>query len=122
METANGRQEKSRNFPCTPVCDYPQRRHKMTKAIWKGVILAESDHTKVVEGNHYFPAESVNMEYLQKSDTRSTCPWKGTASYFTIKVNGYSNRDAAWVYPKTSEAARDIANHVAFWRGVSIQD
>ena len=94
----------------------------MPKAIWNGVVLAESDRTKVVEGNHYFPPDSINRDYFVESSTKTTCPWKGTAGYFTIKVNGQENRDAAWVYPTPKEAAKNIANYVAFWRGVRVVD
>jgi uncharacterized protein (DUF427 family) len=92
------------------------------KAIWKDKIIAESDATVVVEGNHYFPSESVNMEFLRPSDTHSTCPWKGLASYYDIVVGDDVNKDAAWYYPETKPAAAEIKNHVAFWRGVRITE
>jgi uncharacterized protein (DUF427 family) len=93
----------------------------MAKAIWNGVVLAESDHTEMVEGNHYFPPESVNREYFQGSDHHSVCPWKGKASYYTIEVNGEVNENAAWYYPEPSEAAKQIKDHVAFWKGVEVE-
>lgn len=90
------------------------------KAIWKGVILAESDRTITVEGNHYFPPECVKKEYLRPSDTQSICPWKGMASYSTVVVGGVENRDAAWYYPHPKEGARQIKEYIAFWKGVQI--
>jgi len=90
------------------------------RAIWNGAILAESDKTIVVEGNHYFPFDSVNREYLQASSIQSTCPWKGQARYYSIQVNGQVNRDAAWYYPSPKPAAAQIKDHVAFWRGVKV--
>ncbi len=91
------------------------------KAIWNGTTLAESDRTVVVEGNHYFPADAVKMEYFKESDTHTTCPWKGLASYYTVAVDGQENSDAAWYYPQPKDAAKQIAGHVAFWRGVKVQ-
>lgn len=90
------------------------------KAIWNGQIIAESDQTKNVEGNQYFPAESVNKEYLSSSDTHTVCHWKGTASYYDVVVDGQVNKDAAWFYPDTSEKAKPIKDYIAFWRGVEI--
>ena len=90
------------------------------KAIWKNVILAESPHTIVVEGNHYFPPQAVNKEYLRESETHTTCPWKGVASYYDIEVDGQINRNAAWYYAQPSAAASRIKDHVAFWRGVKV--
>lgn len=90
------------------------------KAIWKDTIIAESDDTVVVESNHYFPVSAVKMEYMNPSETKSTCPWKGLASYYTISVNGELNIDAAWYYPEPKDAARNIRDHVAFWNGVEI--
>lgn len=90
------------------------------KAIWQGQVIAESDDTVVVEGNHYFPRQSVKGDVLRASDTHTVCPWKGTASYFTLEVGGQQNPDAAWYYPEPKEAARQIAGRVAFWRGVQI--
>ncbi len=94
----------------------------MPKAIWNGTVLAKSKHTKIVEGNHYFPPNSLNKEYFKQSKTRTTCPWKGLASYYNIEVNGQVNKDAAWVYPEPKNAAKNITNHVAFWKGVTIVD
>lgn len=91
------------------------------KAIWNDKIIAESDNTEVVEGNHYFPMDSVKKEYLKESDTTSVCPWKGTASYYTLEVAGKTNKDAAWYYPEPKEAAKQIKNHVAFWKEVTVE-
>ena len=90
------------------------------KAVWNGQTIAESDDTIVIEGNHYFPADSIRQEYLRQSSTRTTCPWKGEASYYSLVVNGEKNEDAAWYYPEPSEIAREIKNRVAFWRGVEV--
>ncbi|MEO9965567.1 MAG: DUF427 domain-containing protein [Reichenbachiella sp.] len=90
------------------------------KAIWNGQVLAESDDTLVVENNHYFPASSINKEYFKPSDTNTTCPWKGVASYYTVEVNGESNADAAWYYPSASDLAKNIEGYVAFWKGVEV--
>ncbi len=92
------------------------------KAIWKNQVLAESNETKVVEGNHYFPMGSINKDFFQSSDTHTVCNWKGTASYFTINVNGELNEDAAWYYPETKTMADPIKNYVAFWKGVQVVD
>lgn len=92
----------------------------MTKAIWNGVVLAESNRTVMVEGNHYFPPESVKMEYFTQTQSHTVCPWKGTASYFRINVDGKENYDAAWSYPDPSHAARSIKGYIAFWRGVQV--
>lgn len=93
----------------------------MARAIWNGTVLAESDHTEMVEGNHYFPVDSVNMEYFKPTNTHTTCPWKGEASYYSVVVNGEENKDAAWYYPEPKAAAKNITNHVAFWRGVKVE-
>ena len=90
------------------------------KATWNGAVLAESDDTVVVEGNHYFPPGSVNLEYFRESETHTVCPWKGTASYYDVVVNGEVNGDAAWYYPQPKDAAKQIKDHVAFWRGVKV--
>ena len=90
------------------------------KAIWNGAVLAESDNTVVVEGNHYFPPASINKDYFQSSDNQTTCPWKGQASYYSVVVDGEENLDAAWYYPDPSDAASQIKDHVAFWKGVEI--
>lgn len=92
------------------------------RAIWKGEVIAESDDTEVVEGNHYFPAASVNAERLTESETRTTCPWKGVASYFNVVVGDDINADAAWHYPEASEAAKRIEGRIAFWRGVEVKE
>ncbi|WDF55037.1 DUF427 domain-containing protein [Mucilaginibacter sp. KACC 22063] len=92
------------------------------KAIWNDQVIAESDNTIVVENNHYFPAESVNKSFLQDSSTHTTCPWKGLASYYTLNVNGRENKDAAWYYPEPKEAAANIKNYVAFWKGVKVTE
>jgi len=93
----------------------------MAKAIWNGKVLAESDTFEVVEGNIYFPAESINMEYFKDSATTSVCPWKGNANYYTIEVDGEVNKDAGWVYREPKSAAKQIKDHVAFWRGVTVE-
>jgi uncharacterized protein (DUF427 family) len=90
------------------------------KAIWNGATLAQSDATVVVEGNHYFPPESIDSAYFVDSETHSTCPWKGEASYRTVKVGDEVNADAAWYYPQPKDAAAEIRDHVAFWRGVEV--
>jgi uncharacterized protein (DUF427 family) len=92
------------------------------KAIWNDQVIAESNDTIVVENNHYFPLESVKAEYLENTDTHTTCPWKGLASYYTLNVNGKQNPDAAWYYPQPKEAANHITNYVAFWKGVKITE
>ncbi|MFC1959761.1 DUF427 domain-containing protein [Chloroflexota bacterium] len=92
------------------------------KAVWNGVILAESDETTVVENNHYFPPEALNREYFKGSPRRTTCPWKGVASYYTVAVNGDENPDAAWTYPDPSPRAEHIKDYVAFWRGVKVSN
>jgi uncharacterized protein (DUF427 family) len=91
------------------------------KATWNGATLAESEDTVVVEGNHYFPADTVRAEYLRDSDTHTTCPWKGLASYKSIEVDGQLNADAAWYYPEPKDAAAEIKDRFAFWRGVEIE-
>ncbi|MBE9464404.1 DUF427 domain-containing protein [Dyadobacter subterraneus] len=91
------------------------------KAIWNHEVIAESDETIVVENNHYFPIQSVNKGYLIESATHTTCPWKGEASYYTLEVDGRSNPDAAWYYPEPKDAAQNIKNYVAFWKGVKIE-
>jgi len=92
------------------------------KAIWNDVVIAESDDTVVVEGNHYFPADSVKKEFLMPSGSKTTCPWKGEASYHSLSVNGASNPDAAWYYPEPKEAAARIKGRIAFWKGVRVVD
>ncbi len=93
----------------------------MPKATWKGAVLAASDRCEIVEGNYYFPPDAVAREYFRDSATHTTCPWKGTASYFDVVVNGETNKDAAWYYPDPKDAAGQIKGHVAFWRGVQIE-
>lgn len=90
------------------------------KAIWNNTLLAESDDTVVVEGNHYFPPASMRSEHFRKTDHHSVCPWKGTASYYDVIVGDAVNANAAWYYPAPKEAASEIKDRVAFWRGVEI--
>lgn len=90
------------------------------KAKWNGAVVAESDETIVIEGNHYFPPDSLRQDHLRPSATTTVCPWKGTAHYYSIVVEGKENRDAAWYYPSPKEAAAEIKDHVAFWRGVNV--
>jgi uncharacterized protein (DUF427 family) len=92
----------------------------MVTARWNGTVIAESDDTVVVEGNHYFPRSAVRAEVLLPSDTHTVCPWKGTASYFSLSVDGQVNPDAAWYYPEPKEAAAQIKDRVAFWKGVQV--
>jgi uncharacterized protein (DUF427 family) len=92
------------------------------KAIWNDTVLAESDDTVVVEGNHYFPAASLREEYFRESDHHSVCPWKGTASYYDVVVGDAVNAQAAWYYPQPKEAAAQITGRVAFWKGVRVVD
>ena len=94
----------------------------MPKATWNGKLLAESDQTEIVEGNHYFPADSITKEFLRESDTTTVCGWKGTASYYDVVVGGEVNNDAAWYYPTPKEAAANIAGYVAFWKGVEVAE
>jgi uncharacterized protein (DUF427 family) len=91
------------------------------KATWNGAVLAESDTTVEVEGNQYFPPDTINGQYFQPSDTHTICPWKGEASYYNLVVDGQVNKDAAWYYPSTKPAADEIKDHIAFWRGVKIE-
>jgi len=90
------------------------------QAVWNGKVLAESDRTVVVEGNHYFPPDAVNRELFEDSATHSACPWKGMASYYTLSVGGESNPDAAWYYPAPKPKAEKIRDYVAFWHGVEV--
>ncbi|MEQ1642800.1 MAG: DUF427 domain-containing protein [Pyrinomonadaceae bacterium] len=90
------------------------------KATWNGAILAESDKTVVVEGNQYFPTDSIDSEYFEPSETHTVCGWKGTASYYNVVVNGDINKDAAWHYPETKTDAKNIEGYVAFWKGVQV--
>ncbi|MEB8330093.1 DUF427 domain-containing protein [Flavobacteriaceae bacterium KMM 6897] len=91
------------------------------KAIWNDTVIAESDHTVVVENNHYFPADSIFEQYFKPSSSHTMCAWKGKASYYSLEVNGKENKDAAWYYPEVSELARSIKGHIAFWKGVTIE-
>ncbi len=91
------------------------------KAIWNNTILAESDSTVEVEGNHYFPKETINPDYFEESGTTTQCPWKGEASYYNLSVDKKTNTDAAWYYKEPKEAAKQIKNHIAFWKGVTIE-
>jgi uncharacterized protein (DUF427 family) len=93
----------------------------MTKAVWEGAVLAESAETVVVEGNHYFPPGAVAKERLVPSDTHTTCPWKGVASYYHVDVDGKINKDAAWYYPDPKPAAAEIKDRIAFWHGVRVE-
>jgi uncharacterized protein (DUF427 family) len=92
----------------------------MPKATWNGATLAESDKCIVIEGNQYFPLEAVRRDYLKASDTHTTCPWKGLASYYNVEVDGKVNQDAAWYYPEPKDAAKEIKDYVAFWHGVTV--
>lgn len=92
----------------------------MVRATWNGQVVAESDDTVVVEGNHYFPKDAVRPEVLVPSATTTVCPWKGTASYYTLSVEGQQNPDAAWYYPEPKDAAAEIKGRVAFWKGVQV--
>ena len=92
------------------------------KAIWNGAVVAESDDTVIVEGNHYFPESALNKQYITFSNHRSMCPWKGQAHYYSLMVNGDLNPDAAWYYPEPSEAAQQIKGRVAFWKGVQVTE
>ena len=93
----------------------------MVQAIWHDTVIAESDETVVVEGNHYFPPTAVKQELLAPIDTTTVCPWKGTASYYDVVVDGDTNGGAAWYYPSPKDAAAEIKDHVAFWKGVTVQ-
>lgn len=93
----------------------------MAKAVWNGVVLAESEETVMVEGNHYFPPGALKREYFESSDSHTVCPWKGVASYYDVVVGDSVNRGAAWFYPDPKPAAADIKDHVAFWRGVKVE-
>lgn len=94
----------------------------MVRALWQDVVIAESTDTVVVEGNHYFPRADVKLELFEPSDTHTVCPWKGTASYYTINVDGEKNVDAAWYYPEPLAAAEHVTDRVAFWKGVKVED
>lgn len=93
----------------------------MPRAIWNGTVIAESDKFEMVEGNVYFPPDTIKREFFKPSDTHTFCPWKGTASYYTVEVDGKRNKDAAWYYPETKPAADNIRGYIAFWRGVTVE-
>ncbi|MGD9837782.1 MAG: DUF427 domain-containing protein [Afipia sp.] len=93
----------------------------MMKAVWNGAVIAEADKTEIIEGNHYFPPESLRKEFFQPSDTQTVCPWKGTANYYSIVVGDKVNADAAWYYPTPKSAASQIAGKIAFWKGVRVE-
>ena len=93
----------------------------MAKATWNGAVLAESDRYETVEGNVYFPPEALDRDRVRESDTHTVCGWKGTASYYDVVVDGKVNKDAVWYYPDPKPAARNVKNHVAFWRGVEVE-
>jgi uncharacterized protein (DUF427 family) len=93
----------------------------MAKAIWENAVLAESDRTIEIEGNQYFPPDTIRTEYFKPSDQHTTCPWKGLASYYSLEVNGKNNPNAAWYYPEPKPAANQIKDYVAFWKGVKVE-
>ncbi len=93
----------------------------MPRALWNGKVIAESDKFEIVEGNVYFPPDTIKREFFKPSDTHTVCPWKGTASYYTLEVDGKQNKDAAWYYPETKPAANNVKGYVAFWRGVTVE-
>ena len=93
----------------------------MAKAVWNGVVLAESDQTIMVEGNHYFPPDAIHQEYFRPSDMHTTCPWKGLASYYNVEGGGKANQNAAWFYPAPKDAAKNISGYIAFWKGVQVE-
>ena len=94
----------------------------MAQAIWNGAVLAESDQTEIVEGNHYFPPDAIKKEYFKDSDDHTVCHWKGVASYYDIEVDGETNQGGAWYYPEPKKAAQQITGYVAFWRGVEVKE
>ena len=91
------------------------------RAVWNGTVLAESDKTIIVEGNHYFPPDAINQEFFLKNHKHTTCPWKGVASYYDLVVDGHTNPGGAWYYPEAKSAAKQIENYVAFWQGVRVE-
>jgi uncharacterized protein (DUF427 family) len=93
----------------------------MPRALWKGQVIAETNRFEIVEGNVYFPPETIRREFFRPTATTTVCPWKGTAHYYTLTVDGQENADAAWYYPDPKPAARNIKDHVAFWRGVTVE-
>ena len=92
------------------------------KAVWNNVVIAKSDDTVIVEGNHYFPYDSVKKEYLQESDFSTMCGWKGMANYYTVTVDGKANKDSAWYYAEPNDAAKKIKGRIAFWNGIEISN
>jgi uncharacterized protein (DUF427 family) len=110
------------NFASLLVNPHLSISKAMPKAIWNGAVLAQSDRCPVVEGNFYFPPDSIDRTYFQPSNTHTTCSWKGVASYYTIVVDGKTNPDAAWYYPEPKDAAKNIAGYIAFWRGVTVEN
>jgi uncharacterized protein (DUF427 family) len=110
------------DLPRQSVESKPRHQQGMTMvtATWNGVVLAESDDTVVVEGNHYFPPQSVRRELLEPSDATTHCPWKGEAHYYSVVANGERNANAAWYYPEPKAAAKQIKDRIAFWRGVRV--
>jgi uncharacterized protein (DUF427 family) len=92
------------------------------KAVWNGTVIAESPHSEIVEGNHYFPPDSVHREFLRPSEKHTVCGWKGTASYYDVVADGEVNKDAGWYYPEIKPAAKQIEGYVAFWRGITVED
>ncbi len=103
------------------VCSAPCGGADLIRAVWNGAVLAEAQETVQLEGNDYFAADCVRREFLTDSATTTRCPWKGTAHYYTVTVDGQTNPDAAWYYPDPSSRAQQIAGHVAFWKGVRIE-
>lgn len=97
-----------------------KKSSKLVKAIWNGVVIAESDATIIVEGNHYFPPESVDLAYLRPIDHHTMCFWKGTASYYDVEIDGQTNQRAAWYYPASNDAASQIKGYIAFWKGIRV--
>lgn len=93
----------------------------MAQAVWNGVVVAESSQCEVVEGNQYFPPDAIKSDYFKASDTHTTCPWKGVASYYSLEVDGQVNKDAAWYYPDPKDAAKNIKGYIAFWKGVQVK-
>jgi uncharacterized protein (DUF427 family) len=105
----------------TKLNSIESRGEQMMRAIWHDTVLAESDETIVVEGNHYFPADAIRSEHFRPSATHTTCPWKGVADYYDLVVGGEVNKDAAWYYPEPKDAAKEIQGYVAFWKGVRVE-
>lgn len=104
----------------SPTFQITGRRMDVVEARWNGSVIAQSDDTVIVEGNHYFPVDSVDAAVLQPSSTTSICPWKGTAHYYNLRVGGAENPDAAWYYPHPKAAAEEIRGRIAFWKGVAV--